>query len=231
MMDFLRKYQLYIFSFLMVFFLLSMVIGFGSYSFINPTGDSIAEVNGKKIPLRIFYSHYNRVVESRGPSTLDQAARQQIQQETVRDLIQAEVFAEQAKQFGIHVPDQQVIISLTQIPAFQENGQFNPQLYIQALQSTLRLTPKDFEEEQRKSIAFFKLRWLMQSAIKLTDHEYAIDAQVKSQGKAPKNDKEKEALRTQMLQEKMLYSLNQWYSRIGNTLKVKTHLDVLEGSR
>jgi peptidyl-prolyl cis-trans isomerase D len=231
MMDFLRKHQIYIFVFLITVILFGAFMGFGAYTFGDHPGDSIAEVNGHKIPMRIFYSHYNRILDSRGGASSDAAARQQVRDETVRDLVQGQVFAEQAERYGIEVPDQQVVISLTQIPAFQENGHFNPQLYMQALQSTLRLAPKDFEEEQRKSIAFFKLRWLMQSAIKLTDHEFAIDAPIKAAGKLPKNDKEKETLRTQILQEKMLYSLNQWYMHIGSTLKVKTHFELLEGTR
>jgi hypothetical protein len=233
MMDFLRRHRYYIFLFTMVVFLSGTFIGFGGYLFDGRSGDAVAEVNGEKIPLRIYQSHYRRKQDALGPGrTLDKAQSQQLRDETIRELVQAHVFAEQAKRYGIEVPDLQVVNSLTQIPAFLEkDGRFNPQLYLQALQSTLRLTPKDFEEEQRANIAFFKLRWVIQSVIKVTDHELALIAPAAAAGKPLKTDKDKEDLRGRIWQDKVLYSFNQWFNRMGNTLKVKTHFEVLEGTR
>ena len=94
----------------------------------------------------------------------------------MRDLVQSYVFSQQeSDRFGIKVPDAQVAISLAQVQqAFQEKGQFSPRLYGQALQYELHLTPQEFEEEQRRSIAFYKLRWLIQSCIKVTDKEFEM---------------------------------------------------------
>jgi len=237
MMNFLRKHQYKIFLFTIIVFLLGTFIGFGGYFFSSQasSGDAIAEVNGEKIPLRTFSSHYRRAIEP-GPQgkPLDSAARQQKRDEVMRDMVQAVVFARQAERYGIRVPDKQVVQSLTQQPGFQEKGQFNPRLYMQYLQSEARMTPQDFEEEQRNGIAFFKLRWLFQSVIKVTDKEWELEgpfrkAQVTSMPKDKRpNDS---ALRQQIWQEKVLYSFNQWFNQLGRTLKVKTHFEMLEGSR
>ena len=45
---------------------------------------------------------------------------------------------------------------------------------MQVIQSQLKTTPQEFEEEQRLSIGFFKLRWLIQSTIKVTDKEMEL---------------------------------------------------------
>lgn len=234
MMNFLRKYQYHIFLFTMAVFLLGTFIGFGGYFFGGAnTGDSIAEVNGEKIPLRLFYSHYTRALDQvqQSGQKLDENGKREKRDETLRDLIQSLVFAKQAEQYGIEVPDQQVAVSLASLPAFQEKGAFSPRLYMQALQSELHMSPQDFEEEQRRSIAFFKLRWLIQSSIKVTDQELATMSVIKRGNKPFKNDKEKEDFRQQLWQEKVLYAFNQWFGQIGRNLKVKTHLELIEGNK
>src|SRR5690242_1139342 len=147
MMNLLRKYRNHIFVFVMAIFLFGTFVGFGGYFFSGKSGgDSIVEVNGEKIPLRLFYSHYRRALDQVPPGQqLDDAGRAQRRDEVVRDLVQSLIFAKEAERYGVRVPDQQVVSSLTQIPAFQDKGRFNPQLYIQALQSQLRMTPQDFE--------------------------------------------------------------------------------------
>jgi hypothetical protein len=234
-MNFLRKYQYQIFLITIGVFLLGTFIGFGGYFFTSQgsSGDSIAEVNGEKIPLRVFFSHYDRALDAaqQGGQKLDENGKRAKRDEAMRDLVQSIVFDEEAKRFGINVPDQQVVVSLASVQAFQEKGAFSPRLYMQSLQSQLHLTPLDFEEEQRRSIAFFKLRWLIQSTIKITDKEFEMEEALKRQGKPFKNAKEKDDARQDLWQEKVLYSFNQWFSQIGRDLKVKTHFEMLEGQK
>src|ERR1017187_386486 len=175
MMDFLRKYQMHVLTGLLTFFLIYIALGFGSSFFVKGSpNDTIVEVDGQKIPLKMYWSRFNRALDSSKP--LDKTGRDQKRDETIRDLVQSVVFKRETERYGILVPDQQVAVSLTQIPAFRtKEGQFNPQLYMQALESQLKMTPQEFEEEQRLSIGFFKLRWLIQSAVKVTDKEMELN--------------------------------------------------------
>ena len=234
MMNFLRKHQFKIFLFTITVFLLGTFIGFGGYFFASKGGPSaaIASVDGEGIPLRVFLSHYRRALDQVQPGkTPDKATLQIKRDETLRDMVQSAVFAREAARYGIRVPDQQVAVSLTQAPAFQEKGSFSYRVYLEALQSQIRMSPKDFEEEQRRSIAFFKLRWLIQSAIKVTDREADMMSAARNAAKPLKTQKEKSVFRQQLWQEKVMHSFNEWFSRIGRDLKVKTHFELLEGAR
>jgi len=251
MMNFLRKYQVHVLAGLLAFFLIYIALGFGTSFFVKGSpNDSIVDVDGEKVPLRTFWSHYNRAVDQTKP--LDEAGRNQKREETIRDLVQSVVFKREVERYGIHVPDPQVAVSLTQVPAFQSQGQFNPQIYMQVLQSQLKMTPQDFEEEQRLSIGFFKLRWLIQSSIKVTDKEMELSGQYPDFAKANqievtdvKDEKTgkvtghknrhrseneiRELFRKKLWDEKTLFCFNQWLTQVGQKLRVKTHLDVLEG--
>jgi len=251
MMDFLRKYRTHILAGLLAFFLVYIALGFGTSFFVKGSpNDSIVDVEGQKVPLRLFWSRYNRALDQAKP--LDKAGRDQKRDETIRDLVQAVVFQREVERFGIHVPDQQVAVSLTQIPAFQTQGHFNPQQYMQVLQSQVKMDPQDFEEEQRLSIGFFKLRWLISSAIKVTDMEMELSGQhpefaklnrveetetrdektgkVTGHKKRQRTDAEiRELFRKKLLEEKTQFCFNQWLTQVGQKIRVKPHLDLLEG--
>jgi hypothetical protein len=252
MMNFLRKYQVHILAGLLAFFVLYIALGFGSSFFVRGSpNDTLVEVDGTKIPLHTYWSRYNRSLDTTKP--LDEAGRAQKRDETVRDLVQSEVFRREVERFGVKTPDAQVAISLTQVPAFQTNGRFDPQRYMQVVQSQLRMTPAEFEEEQRLSVGFYKLRWLIQSVIKVTDKEAELaggypefaasnrieETEVKEEKtgkvtghkKRTRTDAElRELYRKKLWDEKTIFCFNQWLTQLGQKLRVKTHFDVLEGS-
>ena len=252
MMNFLRKYQVHVLAGLLAFFVVYIALGFGSSFFVRGSpNDTVVEVDGTKIPVRQYWSRFNRSLDTTKP--LDEAGRNQKREETVRDLVQSVVFKREIEQYGIKTPDAQVAISLTQVPAFQTNGRFDPQRYMQILQSQLRVTPQEFEDEQRLSVGFYKLRWMIQSVIKVTDNEMKLaggyadfakanrieeveikdekSGKVTGHKKRARSDAELwELYRKKLWDEKTLFVFNQWLTQIGQRLHVKTHFDVLEGS-
>jgi hypothetical protein len=252
MMNFLRKYQVHILAGLLAFFLIYIALGFGSSFFgRGAPNDTLVEVDGTKIPVRAYWSRYNRSLDTTKP--LDDAGRAQKRDETVRDLVQAEVFKREVQRYGVKTPDSQVAISLTQVPAFQTNGKFDPQRYMQVIQSQLRMTPAEFEEEQRLSVGFYKLRWMIQSVIKITDKEMEMslgypefaqanrveetDIRDEKTGKVTGHKKRQrsdaeihELFRKRLWDEKTLFCFNQWLTQLGQKLRVKTHFENLEGS-
>lgn len=231
MMTYLRKYRNQIFLFTIVVFLFGMFVGFGS-NFFTQKGDPnqpIVEVEGEKIPVRIYYSHLDRAMEQvPADKRTDEATRNQKRDEVLRDLIQGVIFKRLAQQYGVEVTDVQVINSLSQVPAFQTKGQFDPQLYARALQYQLKTTPQDFEEEQRQAIAFYKLRWLIQSSIHVTDKEAELAYAQAHNGQMTGYEKEKKAFHDQLWQEKVLWCFNQWFTQIGQKSRVKVHQEVLQ---
>jgi hypothetical protein len=243
MMNFFRKFQVHFILTILGFFVLSIAIGFGTGNKGSPMATVVEVDTGRrtdKIPLYVFYQRYNRAMAQIPPNTtVDKTVQQAKRDETIQELVQDSVFADQAERFGIEVPDRQVATSLAQVPLFQENGAFSPQAYTRALQYQLHATPKEFEEEQRHAIARFKLNWLIRSCLKMTDREFEVAysirgpeiekelAKEKKAGEPPVQFKER--VREQLLQEKIVASFNQWFRQLGERIKVKPHLDVIQG--
>src|SRR5438105_4985252 len=106
MMRWLRKYQYHVFLFTMVVFLSGTFIGFGSYFFTKGTNDAVAEVDGEKIPVRLFSSHYQQALNQAKPGqTLSDDDRKRTKDEVLRDMIQSLVFAKEADRYNVQVPD------------------------------------------------------------------------------------------------------------------------------
>jgi hypothetical protein len=240
MMDFLRKYQVHILGGVLAFFLLSIAFQFGSSFFVrNAPNDPVAKVNGEEIPLRVFDAHFNRALAQRN-GALDANARAQMQQETLRDLIQMVVFKQQAKRYGVRVPDAQVVNTIASVPQFHnQQGAFDPQLYGRFLQFQARSSANDFEEEQRQSIAFFKMRWLVQSCVHVTTDEFnrafaeqgaefaktnAVEMQDNGKKKHLRTpDEIRDLFHKQLIEEKSNFAIQQWFQDVGKKLEVKTY--------
>lgn len=227
MMDWLRKNMRTIFLVTIIGFLAGIFIGFGGYFFGGRTiTDAIAEVNGKKIPYRKYTLLFNRIMENLRDKNIEitDEVLQQTRREVIQDLIQEEVFVQEAKKYGIVVTDNEVAMDIRNFPAFQRDGKFDQRIYFQVLALRLKMTPEEFEESRRNQIAIAKLRNLVTSGIKISDVELQLEYARRHDGKLTGFEKEKDKFHQELLQEKMSAFMQDWYRSINSTLKVRVFL-------
>ncbi len=220
--EYLRIHRRDIFIITIIGFFAGIFLGFGGYIRYSTTTNTAATVNGIKITITKFNNLVNQYIENyrnQGNEITEQVIKQ-IKQQVLRDLIQEEVFWQEAKKYGIFVTDKEVYFDIMSIPAFQKDGHFDRETYYRTLALRLKTTPKDFEESRRKRIAMFKLRDFIISSVKLSKQE--VDDYFKVY--KPKNDEEKQKLYTQLLQEKQIAVLEEWYKQINNNLKLKIYI-------
>ena len=75
----------------------------------------------------------------------------------LQQLINRQLLQDKAKQEAFRVPDAQMQQVILGVPAFQENGQFSPERYKQALASR-NLTPAAFEDQLRRDLQLAPLQ-------------------------------------------------------------------------
>lgn len=232
MMDFLRNHRITIFTITIIGFLGGAFIGFGSYFFGGKTSsDNVIVVNGTGIPYRTFQKTLNRVIETMHQQNQEvtEAVREQKKQEVIQDLIQEEVFRQQAKAYGITVSDDELAADIQQrYPAFQRDGRFDRMAYFQALGQILKMSPKEFEDSRRKQITNAKLRQLIMTSVKISEPELQMEYARAHRGNMAAYAKDRDKFLEQVRQEKTMLVFNEWFKSLNQTMKIKVHLQEIE---
>ncbi|MCX5777866.1 MAG: SurA N-terminal domain-containing protein [Elusimicrobia bacterium] len=232
MMDFLRKHRHIIFTVTIIGFLGGAFIGFGSYFFGGKTtSDNVVVVNGVGIPYRNYVKLLNRAIEfmHQQKQEVNAETTENKKKEVLQDLIQEEVFWQQAAAYGISVSDEELSANIQQqYPAFQKDGHFDRMTYFQVLAQSIKMTPKEFEDSRRKQITNAKVRQLIASSVKISEPELQIEYARVHRGSMADFDKNREIFLKQTLQEKTMMVFNEWYKYLNQTMKIKAYLSEIE---
>lgn len=156
----------------------------GVYEYIQPQANTaVAKVNGISIE-RADYENAVRQREQYFRSMFRMQdisfMKEQIERDTLKDLINQELLLQVAAEQGMRIGDGLLAAQIQENPAFQENNQFSPELYNQLL-SSRGLNPIVFEMQIRRDMLAQQLRdSIMQSAF-VTDYEQAQKDQLDNQ--------------------------------------------------
>jgi peptidyl-prolyl cis-trans isomerase D len=134
---------------------------------VNKTKIGIDEFQTAYANLYRFYQNIYR--EQLTPQVEKQL---RLRQQALDALIEQALLVEEARRQGVKVSEQELVDSIAKIPAFQEQGAFSKQLYVQVL-AYQRLTPEIFEEMQRRQLLVQKVREKLQEGVAVTDADVA----------------------------------------------------------
>jgi len=91
-----------------------------------------------------------------------------LRQQALDALIEQSLLIDEAKQLGVSVSQKELVATIAAIPAFQENGAFSKDLYLQVL-NYQRITPDEFENMQRRQLLIERVREHIQKNVTVTD--------------------------------------------------------------
>ena len=176
MLDFLRKKKRsWIITILLGLIIVVFIAFYGGSQ--QPTGvtSHVAEVNGESISQREFIVHYQRAVERyremfKGSFTPELLKNLNIKQSLLEEMIEARLVLQEARRLGLGATDEELMNAIAQVPEFHVNGRFNKERYIQLLRAN-RLTPAQFEEDQRKQLTIQRLLGVLADAAHVTEAE------------------------------------------------------------
>lgn len=167
--------------------ILSFVIGYAMMT--SPGGpaddggaETVAVVNDTAINYSEFqtaysnlYQLYRNIYQEQFTPALERQL--QLTQKAIDGLIEQALLLDEAKQLGLSVSEQELVDSIASIQAFQENGRFSKDRYLQVL-AYQRLSADEFEEMQRKELLTDKVRQQLQADITVTPQE--VEAEFKN---------------------------------------------------
>jgi peptidyl-prolyl cis-trans isomerase D len=176
MLEFMRKRARS--AWIKVIFLIIVVVFIfwgvgGSLSGGRP--DVIANVDGRAISLREFQRAYENMKNAyreiyKERLTPDLLEKMNLREQTLDQLVQTRLLEAEAERIGFTASDDEVRQEITKVEAFQEHGSFAQDRYIRLLRY-LRLTPGEFEEEQRSQLLIKKLQRLIEDATQVSDDQ------------------------------------------------------------
>ncbi len=160
--------------------ILSFVIGYAMLSSPGGPGgeDSTAEaavINGKVISFNDFQSTYSNLYQLYQSIYQDQftpALEKQLKlaEKSINSMIDQALLQDEAERLQLDVSNKELVDAIAQIPAFQENGVFSKERYLQVL-AYQRLNSDEFEAMQRNELISNKVRERLQSGVTVTDSD------------------------------------------------------------
>jgi peptidyl-prolyl cis-trans isomerase D len=183
MLDFVRaKQKSVVIKVAFGLIILSFVIGYTMLSApsdqsSNQQNDVAARVNGEEISYSSYqsaysglYNLYQSIYQGSFNATLEQ--RLNLPRQAMQQLIEEALLVQQASKLGLKVSNQELIDNIAQYDAFQVDGQFNRDRYLEVL-SYQRIDAQEFENSQTRALLSRKVQDALLKDISLSDEELA----------------------------------------------------------
>jgi len=147
----------------------------GVGSFREKRKSQIAFVDGVPIYYDEFGKVYKSMIDQLQKSfgnALDDAMLKtlQVKRQALNQIIDQKLLLSEANRLNLRVTDGEVARAVSQMAAFQRAGVFDGQRYIDIL-NRFRMSPEQFELEQKETMALDKLRSFINSSVKVSDQE------------------------------------------------------------
>ncbi len=152
------------------FIAITFVIGMGWWGFGERSGAVVASVGDLTISQDEFKRAYENTYRFYKDKVPGEFKDETIKQYVVEQLVENRVWLVAAKNMGLTIANEDLRDVIMQIPEFQKNGTFDPELY-QRLLAANHLTPAVFEAMEAKELLSNRARMMISDAVTLTPAE------------------------------------------------------------
>lgn len=176
MLDILRKRKRsWIIIILLGLIIIVFIAFYGGNKFRDQLSQDIAEVNGEVISQGEFAIHYQKALERyrellKGSLTPQIEKSLNLKGTLLEELIQKRLVLQEARTLGLAATDEDLMAAIAQVSEFQVNGRFNKERYLQLLRAN-RITPAQFEEEQREQLTIQRLYGIILDGVDVAEGE------------------------------------------------------------
>jgi hypothetical protein len=207
----------------------AFVITMGWWGFGEQAGNAVASVGDLTVSRDEFRRAYENMYRFYKEKVPGEFKDETIKQYVIEQLVDNRLWLIAAKDMGITVSDADLREMIVQIPDFQKNGAFDPDLY-QRLLAANHLTPAIFEAAQTKEILGNKARMVVRDSVALTPAEIAEGQalQARPQDSDPaKAATAKERILQDMLFQKQQRALVAYQESLKAKVPIKIHRELL----
>lgn len=170
-MEFIRKKTSSFLTVLLFGVIISTFVFFGTGETGPGSSSVLTTVNGESIAYREFQRTVNQRMQSYGQlfggeQNINRNLMKLIEQQVVNSMVSRKVLAQQARELGIYISDQDLLERLQEIEAFQdpEKQKFSPRIYQLVLEAN-DLKPADFEDSLREEMQAQRLNQIIETSL------------------------------------------------------------------
>jgi peptidyl-prolyl cis-trans isomerase D len=136
-------------------------VGWGSYNYGKSEG-TVAVVGDKEIPLSDLQNEYSSLYSQYqnmfgGKFNQEMAKQLGLEQAAMQKVIHKYLFLNYAEDLGLMTTDKEIAEELVKIKAFQKDGKFDKNTYLQVLKQNRR-TAADFEKQLKQDLLVNKIQ-------------------------------------------------------------------------
>lgn len=174
MLQAMRKHARY---FYVLFFIVILTFIFWGVGTVDKTGgvEILAEVGKYKITTEEYWRTYDRIYRFYREIYKEQfdeemEKKMNLKENVLNSMVNERVLLIAAKNAGITVRDEELQDAIAREPAFQKNGTFDKEVYLNRLRLN-RITPEEFERSQRQELLLSKMRRLVELSVDIPDSD------------------------------------------------------------
>jgi peptidyl-prolyl cis-trans isomerase D len=207
----------------------AFVITMGWWGFGEQAGNAVASVGDLTVSRDEFRRAYENMYRFYKEKVPGEFKDETIKQFVIEQLVDNRLWLIAAKDMGVTVSDADLREMIVQIPDFQKNGAFDPELY-QRLLAANHLTPALFEAAQYKEVLGNKARMIVRDSVALTPSEISEGQALmtRPQDSDPaKAASAKDRVLQDMLFQKQQRALAAYQESLRTRIPVKIHRELL----
>jgi len=207
----------------------AFIITMGWWGFGEQAVTAVANVGDLTVSrdeFRRAYENMYRFYKERVPG---EAKDETIKQFVIEQLVDNRIWLIAAKDMGVTVSDADLRELILQIPDFQKNGAFDPELY-QRLLAANHMTPAVFEAAQYREILGNKARMIVRDSVALTPSEISEGQSLMARPQDPDPTKagtSKDRVLQDMLFQKQQRALAAYQESLKAKIPIKIHRELL----
>ena len=213
----------------MIIIATAFVITMGWWGFGEEARNTVANVGELAISRDEFRRAYENMYRFYKEKGTDEFKEEAFKEFVIGQLVDNRVWLIAAREMGVTVSDAELREMIIQIPDFQKNGAFDPELY-QRLLASIHMTPASFEATQYQELLGGKARMIVREAVALTPLEIA-EAQavtMRSQDSDPTSSAtSKDRVLQDMLLQKQQRALTSYQESLKAKVPIKIHRELL----
>ncbi len=142
----------------------------GWWGFEQTESNAVAKVDRASVSIEEYQRAYQNASNFYREIFQDKFDDKDLRKRVIDELVDRKLWLQEARRMKLVVSDEELKRSITELPGFQKEGKFDPELYRRIL-ALEHYTPEGFERQHRDELLVEKVKALVKESVALTPSE------------------------------------------------------------